>query len=59
MGYREEAAKAHQTYGTADPHRRTPNQIHATKTAICQMYYNRMDITDMDQMSPDESYTEV
>ena len=42
-----------------DPHRRTPNQIHATKTAICQMLYNRMEITDMDQMKPDGPYMEV
>ena len=33
-----------------------PARLHTTKTAICQIWYNRLEITDMAQRTPDGPY---
>lgn len=71
MGYRENQRKRQEDADRLDAYQyaaesfmrrkrqQSPDRLHATKTAICQIFYNRMDITDMDQMTPNGPYMEV
>jgi len=47
----EAFSRMHQTQAE-----QSPAHLHATKTAICQIWYNRLEITDMAQRTPDGPY---